>query len=357
MNRILFSFAVMIWILIPGHSEAADTGPRLFFLHHSTGRNLLQQGNARDYLTTINTAKNSNLVLWDHDYNYIGLADYDGDLLGYDYSIPNDNTDPDGLHVLWTTANSARDSLLARNDVIAFKSCYPASNITSEAQLNQYKQWYLEIRDFLDTQPNKTFIIMSQPPLHRLATNSEDAQRARRFSVWLMSDEYLSGHSNLVGFDFFDLLANPDDQSSTSNMLRYEYEISHTGNDSHPNTLANQTNAPLFIDVLVKAALPSASAVQVNPSPIVLHGNHPNPFNPATMISFSVGQQEWVDIQVVDLRGQKVRTLWQGDLAEGDHQLLWDGRDDQNQSVSSGLFFYQVSTQKSTVTGKMVLVR
>jgi hypothetical protein len=361
MKRLVFSLAILIFLVgsvLPSNSNAEELGQRLFFLHHSTGRALLEEGNARAYLSTVNDAKGSNLVLWDHDYNYIGLADIEGDLQGYDYSIPNDDTDPIGLHELWTTTNSARDSLLSRYDVIAFKSCYPACDITSEAMLDQYKQWYLEMRDFFDSRPDKIFIVMSPPPRHRLATNVENADRARQFANWLISSEYLDGHLNMVGFDFYNLLAHPDDGSATRNMLRYDYERSHYTSDSHPNALANEINAPIFIDVLVEAAEPAATSdVRSNPSPVVLLGNHPNPFNPATLITFGVAQSQWVEIQVIDVRGQKIRSLWNGDLNEGQHQILWNGRDDNGQSVSSGLYLYQVKSGSSTVTGKMVLAR
>ena len=155
---------------------------------------------------------------------------------------------PDGLHVLWTTSNSARADILANHEVIAFKSCYTASDIGSSSELDQFKSWYLEIRDFLDTRPDKVFMIMSPPPRHRLRTDSGDADRTRAFADWLGSAEFLDGHPNLVYFDFFDHLAD------SGNMLRYEYEKYHSDGDSHPNALANQTIGPLFADAIAEAA-------------------------------------------------------------------------------------------------------
>ncbi len=235
------------------HAARAAERSRLFFLHHSTGRNLINEGNVRALLTARNGEQGTSFVLWDHDYNHIGLRNADGVLLGRSYNIPGDNTDPDGLHVLWTTANAARDSILANHQVIAFKSCYPASGIDSDTRLQQYKTWYLEMRAVFAAWPNRVFVIMSPPPLHRLATNTAQADRARAFAEWLGSAEFLGGTSNLVYFDFFDLLARPDDGSPTRNMLRYEYERSHTQNDSHPNTLANQVVGPLFCEALAVA--------------------------------------------------------------------------------------------------------
>ncbi len=153
-------------------------------------------------------------VFWDHDYNYVGLRENDGDFVGWIYNIPNDNTDPIGLYNLWTTANAARDSILDNHDVIAFKSCYPASAIPTPQLLQQYKTWYLAIRNVLDQHPDKIFVVMSQPPLHRLATNLTEADNARAFANWLKSAEFLQGHPNIVCFDLFDVLAAPNTPGS-----------------------------------------------------------------------------------------------------------------------------------------------
>jgi hypothetical protein len=221
----------------------------LFFLHHSTGRNLIEEGSVRAHLAGID----GELDFWDHDYNHIGLTGPDGASAGTTYDIPGDNTDPDGLHVLWTTANTARATILASHEVIAFKSCYPASAITSDGLLDQYRQWYLEMRDVFDQHPDKVFVVMSPPPLRRSVTDTAEADRARDFADWLGSAEYLGGRAHVVCFDFFDHLAHPDDGSADRNMLRAAYERATPG-DSHPNVLANQTVGPLFAAALADAA-------------------------------------------------------------------------------------------------------
>jgi len=348
---------VALALLLPVLAQAA--GPRMFFLHHSTGRNMLDYGNARAYLAQVNAQKSTQLQLWDHDYNYIGLTDPDGTLLNRHFNIPGDNTYPDGLHVLFTEPHPAiqaiRDSVL-QYDVIAFKSCFPTCDITTDAQLQQYKDWYLDIRDVLDQYPEKTFLVMSPPPLHRLSTTPEIADRARDFADWLGSAEFMSGHPNLRFFDFFDHLAVPDDGSDLRNTLRYEFEWSHTG-DSHPNPLANETVAPLFIDAMVAAASPKQgiSAVTGVPTPLKLQGNTPNPFNPRTSIRFSLDRDARVAVDVYDLRGRHVANLARRSLSAGDHSVSWEGRDGRGQPVGSGVYLYRVRAGTHAVKGRMVL--
>jgi hypothetical protein len=222
----------------------------VIFLHHSTGRNLIDQGGVRERFTA------AGYDFWDHDYNPTGLRNPAGGYTGYSYSVPGDNTDPDGLaeifgqRVYGLPLNAL--SGLLQHEVIAFKSCFPASQITSDEQLAQYKAWYLGMRDVMDQHPDRVFIVMSPPPLNPAATDAGAAARARVFAEWLQSDEYLTGHPNVFAFDFFGHLAEDDPTAPDHNMLRAAYRPE--GEDSHPNQLANEAVGPLFADFVMKAA-------------------------------------------------------------------------------------------------------
>lgn len=221
----------------------------VIFLHHSVGRNLIAQGNVREKLSE------AGYHFWDHDYNYPGLTDPQGQLTGYSYNFPNDNTDPDGLYWLFMQPayNLPINSLsaLLQHNVIVFKSCFPASGVKSDAVLKQRKQWYLKMRDKMDQHLDKLFIVATSPPLNPAETNSQEATRARAFADWLKSDEYLQGHPNIVTFDLFDRLAEGKPQATDFNMLRQEYRA---GTDSHPNQLGNETVGPIFAAFIAQAA-------------------------------------------------------------------------------------------------------
>lgn len=69
------------------------------------------------------------------------------------------------------------------------------------------------------------------------------------------------------------------------------------------------------------------------------HSVAPNPFNPATKIRFVVNRPNLVQLNVYDIRGQKVRTLIEDRLPQSEYTLTWDGTDDAGQTVSSGTYF------------------
>ncbi len=232
------------------HDDVASTGDwdNVIFLHHSTGRNLIQQGGVRERLTA------AGFQFWDHDYNYEGLIGPDGQRTGYSYGIPDDNTNPDGLARLLAQPAYERPwnafSGLLQHDVIALKSCFPASDIASDEQLAQYQEWYVGMRAVMARHPEHIFIVVTPPPLNPTATDAETAARARAWADWLGSDEFLAGHSNVLTFDLFDRLAEGDPSSPDYNMLRADYR---EGEDSHPNRRANETIGPQFADFIVAA--------------------------------------------------------------------------------------------------------
>jgi len=223
--------------LLGARLAAAQSRPTVFFLHHSCGLNLIEAGGVRQGLTALG------YDFYDHGYNDEGLCLPDGSHAGESFHVPDDNTDPDGLAVLFAQPlHSPPDNALGRimqYDVIAFKSCFPVSNISDDAQLNAYKLHYLAIRDRMDEHPSKAFIIVTQPPQVPRSTNAQEAGRARAWTRWLQSPEYLDGHPNIFVFDFFDYLAGND------GMLRQEYRDSNT--DAHPNDRANAEIGPRFV--------------------------------------------------------------------------------------------------------------
>ena len=89
-----------------------------------------------------------------------------------------------------------------------------------------------------------------------------------------------------------------------------------------------------------------------------LRQNIPNPFNPATTISFVVPDGgATVSLRIYDSAGRLVRTLVNGYEPSGTREISWNGANDQGQPVSSGLYFYKLTAPSFSKTRKMVLLR
>jgi len=89
----------------------------------------------------------------------------------------------------------------------------------------------------------------------------------------------------------------------------------------------------------------------------VLLKNYPNPFNPATTISFSLEKEAQVDISIYNLKGQKVKTLLHSILPADEHTIVWNGCDEGSKLVSSGIYLFRMETGKYISTKKMLLLK
>ncbi|MDN5354210.1 MAG: hypothetical protein PWQ09_966 [Candidatus Cloacimonadota bacterium] len=85
--------------------------------------------------------------------------------------------------------------------------------------------------------------------------------------------------------------------------------------------------------------------------------NHPNPFNPETKINFSLKKAGEVRLEVYNIKGQLVKTLQQGYTDAGEHFVVWRGRDENGQKVTSGIYFYRLQTENMSKTRKMLLLK
>ncbi|MCD4817929.1 MAG: T9SS type A sorting domain-containing protein [Candidatus Cloacimonetes bacterium] len=89
-----------------------------------------------------------------------------------------------------------------------------------------------------------------------------------------------------------------------------------------------------------------------------LQGNYPNPFNPETKISFSTSDSsENTELEIYNLKGQKVKTLVDEKLEVGNHSVIWNGKDDFGKPVTSGIYFYKFKSGKFTSTKKMIMMK
>jgi len=97
---------------------------------------------------------------------------------------------------------------------------------------------------------------------------------------------------------------------------------------------------------------------QVEAVPVKLY-NYPNPFNPTTTISFELNNEttENTELVIFNTKGQKVITLINESLGTGAHSVAWNGKDENNISVSSGIYFYKLKSGSVSQTKKMILMK
>ncbi len=90
-----------------------------------------------------------------------------------------------------------------------------------------------------------------------------------------------------------------------------------------------------------------------------LYANYPNPFNPSTSISFSVIRPQTVTIGIYNIKGQLVKKLFEEYVSQVNvkHSIIWNGRDDDNNKVSSGTYFINMKVADKTFIRKAILMK
>ncbi|MGD9486968.1 MAG: T9SS type A sorting domain-containing protein [Calditrichaceae bacterium] len=144
--------------------------------------------------------------------------------------------------------------------------------------------------------------------------------------------------------------------SDTSRYISYFWITENEGLLADVSSTEGETN-PNFTeadDVSMRVTDPTSVT---EPEPSIIHSynlmqNYPNPFNPATAIRFELSAAGTVSLKVYDLLGKEVRTLVNGWIASGAHEVLFDGS-----NLASGVYFYRLETKDYSQMRKMLLVR
>ncbi|MFC1694307.1 FlgD immunoglobulin-like domain containing protein, partial [Candidatus Latescibacterota bacterium] len=103
----------------------------------------------------------------------------------------------------------------------------------------------------------------------------------------------------------------------------------------------------------------NSTGLSLNDAPVVfeMNQNFPNPFNPTTLINFSLPENSSMSLKVFDILGRHIRTLAAGEYAAGNYSIMWDATNMNGNAVSAGVYFYTIQAGNYHSTKRMLLLK
>ena len=118
------------------------------------------------------------------------------------------------------------------------------------------------------------------------------------------------------------------------------------------NMIGGDSAYPVY-NIKVSTADLSNTVVPV----LSLEQNYPNPFNPTTSIRYSIEETGPVSLDIYNIKGQLVKTLYHGNAEIGSYTAIWNGLDNSGNACSSGVYFYRLRTPKTSLVRKMLMLK
>ena len=172
-----------------------------------------------------------------------------------------------------------------------------------------------------------------------------------------------SGIDNSREFSHYNIFRNVDEGAfsllDTTLVFTYVDSLSETGDYGYYVTaMYAQNNQSDPTETIIIEYLQTDTENELIPLATKLEGNYPNPFNPTTTINFSLAKDaKNANLEIYNIKGQKVITLVDEKLDAGYYSVVWDGKDDKGKNVTSGIFLYMMKADKYTSTRKMILLK
>ncbi len=136
----------------------------------------------------------------------------------------------------------------------------------------------------------------------------------------------------------------------------YEVSVVNPEGDGQLNNPVNLTFGDAYVEIQLNPTAANDNAPAL-PTQATLGQNYPNPFNAQTLISFELVNPGDIELSVFNLVGQKVTTLLSGNYQSGTYNVIWNGRAQNGEPVSSGVYYYRLRSGNDTQTMKMTLLK
>ena len=204
------------------------------------------------------------------------------------------------------------------------------------------------------------FTILDMPN-YMTVTNIELLGRFDDGTIDGNSGETVDGSFYFLGYDFVTYI-----EPGSGPVMEVEVQFNNTLNNPSVVFMIDQISAgdvnalPLDIvaDNFGQFANTTLSIDQnIAPGEFKLYANYPNPFNPATIITYDLAEASSVELSIFDMRGRKIKSLFSGQQNPGQYHSTWTGVDDYGKTVSAGVYIYKLKVSNNIFSRKMIMIK
>ena len=292
----------------------------------------------------------------------------DGPLFTVTYQVNDDATDGDYVWIDVTDESVFSDnvgSAMYYRDPTAYGFTIGAYDVVLELSQyddNTFKIW-MENTSLISGFQFKMLDDPDQIEFSSTTFNGVDCSENCIPSDWSVSgSESSAGGMNVLGFSFMGSTIGV----GSGVLLHVDYDWVGDGDSTEIcfgqdfTEMTSETNEVLYLDLESCAVLyrnPLGITEIEMPTEFELVQNHPNPFNPVTTINFSIPEQSFITLNVFDLSGRLVKTLWNSQMNVGHHSVNWNGVDAYGNEVSAGIYIYTLEGKDLFISRKMFLIK
>jgi hypothetical protein len=230
------------------------------------------------------------------------------------------------------------DYLINKNYLSAFAIAKVGSNIISGGE-DKYPQIAYTIRP----------MVLASLKAYEVTGDTSYALKAATIASWFYgknaANSPMYNPENGICFDGMDSSSAINKNSGAESTI--EALLSLYGIENNPYA-ANEFNKMIGIE---------DKEVSAAPDEFTLSNNYPNPFNPVTTINYSLTKYARISIVIYDVLGKKIKTLADDFYGAGSYSIVWNGRDEYGNAVSSGVYFYRITSGNFSQTKNMVLLK
>ncbi len=242
------------------------------------------------------------------------------------------------IYVAWSDLRNGSDN----SDIFLAKSTDKGETWSQPIKVNTDTTFRHQFFPWMTVDPTNGFIYLVFYDRRNTTGNATEVYLARSTD---------GGES----FENFKISESPFTPSANVFMGDY-INISAYGGIVRPiwTRLEGRTSPTIWTALINDEALSSLPANEtiVQPKEFALQQNYPNPFNPSTVIPFSLSKTSYIEIGVVNVLGEKIKTLFKGIKNAGRHEIFFEAK-----NLASGVYYYYLKANGKFLTKKMVILK